>query len=90
MRSRNGSSGLRLSLSEFASSLPAASGQKFLGTTPLGLNITTSRFFRACWLANPRLGRFMMNGKAAAPIPRSRMNSRRVRFWATVVLRKKG
>ena len=50
-----------------------------VGTTPLGLNMTTSRCFRCAWLAKPRLGRLRTNGRAAAPMPRSRRNSRRVR-----------
>ena len=56
------------------------------GTTPLGLNITTSRCLRRCWLAKPRLGRFRTNGRAAAPIPRSRRNSRRVLLGVTSLL----
>ena len=41
----NGSSGLRISLS--ANLSPSSSGQKAGGTTPLGLNMMTSRcFFR--------------------------------------------
>ena len=71
----NGSSGFRLSLS--VKSSPVSSGQKSLGNTPLGLNMMTSRCARGGGLAKPRLGRFRMNGRAAAPRPRSRMNSRR-------------
>ncbi len=41
--------------------------------------MTTSRCLRRRWLAKPRLGRFSTNGRAAAPMPRSRRNSRRVR-----------
>src|SRR3954453_2260592 len=87
VRSRNASSGDRLSLS--LNDSPSSSGQNVDGTTPLGLNITTSRFLRACPFAKPRLGRFMRNGKAAALIPRSRMNSRRVLRWATSSLLEK-
>ncbi len=44
VRFLNGSSGVRLSLSlKFD---PSSSGQNADGTTPLGLNITTSRCFR--------------------------------------------
>src|SRR5437660_7996703 len=85
VRSRNGASGLRLSLS--VNDVPPSSGQNAFGTTPLGLNITTSRCLRRCWLANPRPGRFSRNGRAAAPIPRSRMNSRRVLCKVTSFLR---
>ena len=44
VRSLNGSSGFRLSLSVNFS--PSSSGQKVDGTTPLGLNMTTSRCLR--------------------------------------------
>src|SRR5579883_708886 len=75
----NGSSGVRIALSlKFA---PSSSGQKSLGTIPLGLNTKTIRCFRLPWLANPRLGRLSRNGTAAALMPRSRTNSRRV--WVT-------
>ena len=46
VRSRNGSSGFRLSLS--LNDAPSSSGQNAEGTTPLGLNITTSRCLRRC------------------------------------------
>ena len=80
--SLNGSRGLRLGLRVNLS--PSSSGQKFQGTTPSGLNMTTSRFFLAAWLAKPRLGRFSRNGTLAAPRPKSRRKSRRDRVWATV------
>ena len=37
----------------------------------------TIRCYRTDWLANPRLGRFRINGIAAALNPKSRRNSRR-------------
>ena len=50
----NGSSGLRISLSvNFA---PSSSGQKVVGTTPLGLNMTTSRCLRACLVGEAQAG----------------------------------
>ena len=45
VRSLNGSSGLRLSLS--VNDAPSSSGQKVDGITPLGLNMITSRCFRS-------------------------------------------
>jgi len=53
-------------------------GQNVGGTTPSGLNITISRCLRRCASAAARLGRFSTNGSAAALIPRSRRNVRRV------------
>ena len=44
LRSRNASSGVRLSLS--VNDSPSSSGQNVEGTIPLGLNITTSRCLR--------------------------------------------
>src|SRR5205823_1612183 len=76
--------GLRMSLNAFSG--PSSSGQKAVGTTPLGLKMNTSRCLRRFWLAKPRPGRFRMNGSAAALRPRSRMNSRRVLFTVTSLL----
>ena len=76
VRSRNGSSGVMLALR--VNLAPISSGQKAGGMTPLGLNIMTSRCLRFAWLANARLGRLSRNGNEAAPMPRSRMNSRRL------------
>ena len=47
---------------------PSSSGQNVEGITPHGLNMTTSRRLRVSVLANPRPGRFRMNGRAAAPM----------------------
>ncbi len=79
MRSLNGSSGARISLSVKFS--PSSSGQNLSGSVPLGLNMTTSRFFAvagAAASARAKLGRFQANGIAAAERPRPRRNSRRV------------
>ncbi len=72
----SGSRGFRLSGRVNFS--PVSAGQNVFGTTPLGLNRTTRRCLRRCWLAKPRLGRLRMNGNEAAPRPRVRTKSRRV------------
>src|SRR5690606_3465205 len=77
VRSRNGSSGARLSLN--ASSFPSSSGQKVFGTTPVGEKTITSRCLRAVEFSNPRLGRFDTKGKAAALSPSCLRNWRRER-----------
>ena len=77
MRFLNGASGFMIFFS--SKSLPVASGQKFFGMVPLGLNITTSRCRRGVVAAKPRLGSPVMNGSAAVETPMSRMNCLRSR-----------
>src|SRR5215204_3741228 len=72
----NGSSGSRMV--GRSNSAPSFVGQNALGTTPLGLNRMMRRCLRRAWLAKPRLGRLRMNGRLAAPRPRSRIKVRRV------------
>ena len=67
-------------------SVPSSSGQNDLGTTPLGLNMTTNRCLRREWLAAARLGRFQISGPAAALRPRPRRKLRRVLNFGMCVL----
>src|SRR5688572_11705819 len=69
-----GSSGDRMRFK--VNSSPSSSGQKCVGTMPLGLNISTSRCLRAA--DDPRLGNAVRKGITAAETPRSRMNCLRV------------
>ena len=85
IRSLNGSSGFMISFNW--KSLPVASGQKFFGMVPFGLNITTRRCRRGAVLAKPRLGRPTRKGSVAVDTPRLRTNCLRSIWFMAAPLR---